>query len=161
MKKIVMLCCLLMWSMSLAFAETPREALVDRVKDAFLQHFVLPADSPMLEMWLDGARAKNRQTPEETWRAVKAKLAVALSKVLGQKGGMLDQVIKQATMALSDTELRHLVEILSDPVFVKYQQGMLRPDSQKQMLEGMLNSTFAMQAAMNEVLRQHSLNEVH
>lgn len=135
--------------------------LIDRAEAAYLQYALLSPNSPMLDLWLQAPREKNRQVSEETWRAVREQLAAALTKVLGQRGGVMDSVLRQSMSSLSDSDLQRIVEILNDPAYARFQQAVASPESQKQLLQTIIGSALAMQGALNEILRQHGLNEVH
>lgn len=161
MRKIVALCWLQILLITPAFAQTPRELLLDQVEAAYLRLAVLPPDSPIVDMWLQAPRAKNPQASEETWRTVKQELWTALSKVIGQKGGVLDKFLRRSMDGLSDSELERMGQILTDPVYARFQQTMTTPEAQKQLMQVMVDSALTMQGAMNEVLRQYGLREVH
>lgn len=161
MKRLVISCLFIVLSTSPTFAQTPREALIDLAAATYLQNTLLSAESPMLDMWLQEPKAKNRQVSDETWRDIKGKFAVSLSSVLGKKDGMLDKMLRHSLNSLSDAELQRIVEILNDPTYARFQKIMASPESQKQLLQVMISDAFAMQAALNDILREYGLNEVH
>ena len=125
MRNIVALCWFLSLSISSTFAQTSRDVLLDRVETAYLRLAILPADSPVIDMWMQAPRAKNPQVTEETWRVMKQEIWEALSKVLGQKEGVLDKFLRRTMDGLSNSELERMAEIFADPVYAKFQQTML------------------------------------
>lgn len=134
-----------------------RDELIDKVESIYLRSTMLSPDSPLLEMFLSQAKKANPEANADTWLAVKQDLAPALTKVLTEKGSSLDILIRKSLENLSDGELDRLVQIISDPTFIKFQSAMSSPSSQKGIMLEMYANAQKFGAATNNVLNSHGL----
>ena len=153
--------CLILCS-SVASAQTPsRDELINQIETIYARSTILSPDSPLIDMYLSTPKQANPNTSSETWATVKQEVAIAVTNVMTRKGGSMDLVLRKSLDALSDTELSRLIQLLNDPVFVKYQAAVNSPAAQKQMMQGMVGMALGLNAAINKVLVSHGLKEVH
>lgn len=145
-------------SIVLAQGQSPRDALIEQVKLAHLQQAIFSQHSPIFDFLLQEARNKNRQASEEAWLVVKRQFSEALTNIVMQRGGGVDRVLTQSLSSLSDAELQRLVEALTDPAYIKFQQAIYSPESQKQLMLSMPAYAQAFQQSLSGILRKNGLN---
>lgn len=162
MKSIFVLALSLFLWPSISVAQTlPRDALIDRVKSIYVETSLFPPDSPMIEMFIDAAKSTNPGVSSDIWPGIKQEIATAFSKVMAEKEGLIDTTIRRSLENLSDVELEKLGQILSDPVFYKFQAAMVSSSTQKQLMQVMLGIKPKLKAAANSSLVGHGLKEVY
>ena len=59
------------------------------------------------------------------------------------------------------SELTHLVKVMNDPVYQKYQTAMNSPANQQMLMRGMFAYSMQMGSTVNMVLKRNGLKEVH
>ncbi|MBE1162215.1 hypothetical protein [Dyella acidiphila] len=138
-------------------ADPAKAALIHKVEIDSMKNTVFTPDSPLLDSMLGPAKAANPDASPQTWTAVRADTASAITATLFGPGSPVDAAMEQSLDQLSTPELQHLDALLTDPVLMKFQHTMASPDTQRALLQGMAASTLKMQAAMNAVLQRHSL----
>jgi hypothetical protein len=152
---------LFLWP-SISIAQSlPRDALIDRVESIYVETSLLPPDSPMVEMFLEAAKSANPGVSNDKWFDIKIELATTFTKVMTEKGGVLDTIIRSSLESLSDAELDKLGQILSYPVFYKFQAAMIRPSTQNQLMQVMVGIKSKPKAAANSNLVDHGLKKVY
>lgn len=152
---------LLLWPLASLADTPPREAIIERIERAYAQVSMFTADSPFTEGLLTSARSANPSAGEEVWATVRPELASAFAAAMTQKGGMLDTTLRASVDSLSDGELRHLAAIYEDPVFRKLQLRLSSVATQREMMKAMWVDTARITEAINTVLSNHGLKEVH
>lgn len=158
---LVLALSLFLWP-SISVAQTlPRDALIDRIESIYVETSLLPPDSPMIEMFIDAAKATNPGVSSDIWLGIKQEIAIAFSKVMTEKGGVMDTMIRRSLENLSEVELEKLSQILSDPVFYKFQAAMVSTPTQKQLMQVMHSIQPKLKAAANSSLVGHGLKEVY
>lgn len=158
MKYIVVLAMSLAFSSSTAFAKTsPRDVLIGQVEAAYTQAMILTPDSPLFDLYLSEAKSANPEVSSATWSEIRRDLSPEVSKVLTERGGMVDAALRQSMESLSDDELKKLSVIFVDPTYKKFQAAMASPSTQKQMLQSIMASASKMNAVVDKVLAMHGL----
>ncbi|MBI3561124.1 MAG: hypothetical protein HY080_05340 [Gammaproteobacteria bacterium] len=162
MKLIISCVSFLFLGVSIAAAQTvPRDTLIDRIESIYAQATMLSADSPFMEMFMAPAKTANPGVNKTTWLGIKQELALSISNTITEKGGLLDKVLRKSLENLSDEELERLRQILSDPVYNKFQAAMASPATQRQFAQALLGNALKLNTAINAVLVRHNLKEVH
>ena len=144
-----------------AQAQTPRDATIERIEAMYLSADVFTLDSPFLKLILDPAREANADVPPDEWAKVLGEVSLAVSQAFAVTGGPIDVAFRASVRDLSDDELDRLERLLSDPVYLKYQEAMRTPQTQGQLLQGIMSAGFSIEAAVNAVLSRHGLKELH
>jgi hypothetical protein len=160
----VRLTLLLLLAPGVTSAQAPaaqREAAITRIERAYAQTSLLAPDSPFTDNLLGGARASNPNVSDATWTSLKPEITTAVSAVMLDKGGLVDSLVRASVGALSDAELQRLLRIYEDPVFLKMQSAMSSTATQRQIAAAMWSDSVRISTAINAVLRQHGLHEVH
>lgn len=152
---------LVFWS-SISVAQTlPREALIGRIESIYIQTTMLSADSPFIEMFIGSAKSANPGVDGDTWSGIKQEITPMLSKVMTEKGGLMDVFLRKSLENFSDAELEKLSQILSNPIYNKFQIAMASPSTQRELVQALFGYTLNFNAVINSVLVKHGLNEVH
>jgi hypothetical protein len=146
---------------SLSARPASHDELVNQIEASYVSGALITSDSPIIEMMLRPAREANPSVAPTVWQSVKTDAAQALTKLLTDKGGMMDTVIRQSLAPLSDQELQTLNRILNEPVYQKFQKVMAAPETQKQILDGMRQAGAHLVDTINGVLTEHHLNAPH
>jgi hypothetical protein len=145
-----------------ATAKAPsRDDLIDHVEAIYLQTSIFSSDSPLLDLFLQGPKAANREVSPETWSLVRKETATALNAAMTARGGALESILRKSLADLADKDLVRLATILKDPVYSKFQAALASPAVQKQMLQALMGDTVRINAAINGVLSSHGLAEIH
>jgi hypothetical protein len=146
----------------IAMAQPPtRDALMDRVEAEFVAGTIVAADSPVVTSMLAPAMTANPGVTSETWQSVKVELAAGFTKLLTERGGSFDVLIRNSLSSLSDKELQSLGDLLGYPAYKKFQSAMSSPASQQQMQLGMAKVAMELGPLINAILVSHQLHEVH
>lgn len=162
MKRLVHLTAfLLLWPVVSAAQTMPRDKLIDRVESIYFQNTVFSTDSPFVDMLLKSPKLANPGVSNETWLTIRQEVASTLTKVMTERGGLLDTFLRKSMEPLSDAELSALGQILSDPAYVKFQSAMASPSTQREFAQTMFGNAAKINAAINSVLVSHGLIGVH
>ena len=105
--------------------------------------------------------AANPGVSPEIWQSVKTEFAGALTKIYGEKGSIIDTLIRGSLDSFSDRELDVLNRVLGDPSYKKFVSAMSRPEEQQQMLTGMMKSIPKLASSVNTILANHQLKQVN
>ncbi|MFA6062694.1 MAG: hypothetical protein WC736_08845 [Gallionella sp.] len=160
MKSIFVLA-LFLWS-SISVAQTPpRDVLIDRVESIYFQATLYSPDSPSIELLFEPVKDSNPDVSNDTWLALKKEFAPAIAKAMTERGGPLDTAVRNSLRNLSDAELDKLCQILSDPVYSKFQGAIGNRSSQTQFLLALGDAVLKMTDAVNSVLTRHGLKKIH
>jgi hypothetical protein len=147
---------------SLSFAQSvSRDALINQIEAHYVSTAVFSADSPIIGSILQPAMRANPGIDEATWRSVKGEAAEAITKLITEKGSILDVLIRSSLQSLSDKELKSLDQLLSNIAFRKFQAAMSGPVAQQQIQSGMAKAGIQIMPLINTVLASHQLKEVH
>lgn len=143
-------------------ADAPaRETMIDQIETQYLQARVISSDSPIVSKILEAAAAANPGVSPETWRTVKKEIAAAMTKIYTEKGSIIDTLIRGSLDSFSDRDLAVLNRVLSDPSYKKFVAAMSRPEAQKQMLTGTMESIPKLASSVNSILANHQLKAVN
>lgn len=157
-KYIVILAMFLAFSSSVALAKTPsRDVLIGQVEAAYTQAMILTPDSPLFDLYLGEAKSANPGVSSATWSEIRRDLSPEVSRVLIERGGMVDVALRQSMESLSDDELQKLSVIFGDPTYKKFQAAMASPSTQQKMLQSIMASASKMSAVVDKVLAMHGL----
>lgn len=148
-------------SVSSASNTASRNDTIERIEALQLNESVFTPDSPFLMSMLQPALQANPGVGDEELHAIRIEAAPALSKVLTEPGGLLDTTYRTALAPLSDAELDRLAELLSDPVWRKFNASMAAPATQQQFVKALMSNTLQTRAALDAVLTKHGLKTVH
>jgi hypothetical protein len=145
-----------------AVAQPPtRDALMDRIEAEFVAGTIVAADSPAVTSMLGPAMTANPGVTPETWQSVEVELAGGLTKLITERGGSFDVLIRNSLSSLSDKELQSLGDLLGYPAYKKFQSAMSSPATQQQMQFGMAKVGMEIGPLINTILVNHQLHEVH
>ncbi len=142
-----------------AQAATRAEVIV-KIEGDYLASVVIQPDSPFIAMMLAQARAANRGAPVIEWQQVQVDTAAAVSKAMATPGGPLDMAMQTSLKTLSDAELLQLSDLLSNPIYRKFQRACQSVEAQKQLMAALVQSSLQMPEVINQVLKQHGMQEV-
>lgn len=134
-----------------------RDEIINRIESLQLSTVVLTPDSPLLVDLLKPALQANPDVAPGEWVQIRLEASDALSKVIGQPGGMVDASYRAALAPMPDAELDRLAVLLSDPVWRKFSASMAAPATQQQIVKGLMANAAQMIAALNGVLARHGL----
>src|SRR5579864_194143 len=86
-----------------AVAQPPpaRDALMDRIEAEFVAGTIVAADSPAVASMLGPAMTANPGVTPEAWQSVKVELAGGLTKLITERGGTFDVLIRNSLSSLS------------------------------------------------------------
>ena len=153
---------LLLASCSLAFGQEDKRAQLEhRLEIAYAKVAVFSSDSPLLERLLQSAKAANQSAGSDVWQAIKPEFSEAATSVLMADGGPLGGALHPALAGLDDSELDHLVLLIEDPVYGRFQAALASPDVQRVTLAAVSKKAMLLGPALNAVLTKHGLREVH
>ncbi|HEY2146235.1 MAG TPA: hypothetical protein VGH12_09215 [Steroidobacteraceae bacterium] len=138
-----------------------RDDLVNQIEASYVSGTLIRSDSPIIEVLLESAKSANPNVAPDVWQSVKTDSAQAITKLLTGRGGVMDTIIRESLAPLSDKELQTLSQILSDPVYQKFQQVMSAPQTQKQMFDSMRQVGAHLVDTINGILAAHHLNTPH
>jgi hypothetical protein len=162
MKLLIALTFYLTLFASTAIAQTSqRDLLVDKIESCYTQGTLFSADSPFIERILTSAKSANPSVSSDTWSGIKKELAPALSKIIAEKGGLIDSLLRKSVEKMSDGELDDLARILCAPVYTKFQTAMANPANQQQLAKALFSNTLKFNMAINDVLTRYGLKTVH
>jgi hypothetical protein len=162
MKKPQFAVLLLLAASSIAFGQEDRRVLLERrLEIAYAKVAVFTSDSPLLEHLLQSAKAANQSAGSDVWQAIKPEFSEAATSVLMADGGPLGGALHPALASLSDSELDHLVLLIEDPVFGRFQAALASPEVQRVSLAAVSKKAMLLGPALNAVLAKHGLREVH
>lgn len=141
---------------SLAQASS-RAADIKALQSIWLEQQPLLTDDSTTRTLLDAYRQLNPQLSEQEWQPVAQEILARLRQVLASLSSTLDVLLETSMDEFSDEEISRLVQLMSDPVYRKYQQALLSPAVQQRMVGEFAKAAQAMDNAANEVLRRHRL----
>jgi hypothetical protein len=149
--------CTLIFLTNIANAQdSAREQQTKRIIAQYLGKPVTP-DSPIVRQALAEARAINSNATEEVWCVVANDLAATLSDEMTGKGSPGFESVAVALKQLSDSEVRRLDELFSDPVYRKFQSAMSSAPALDALANGVYRSSLSAHSAVEGVLRRHNL----
>lgn len=162
LKPIITLAVLLALCSTAAAAQTPqRDALIDRIGTAYMQSSLVPADSPIITLFIDAAKAANPKVKNEDWEVIKREVTTTISGILMEKGGPMDYAIHKSLEVFSIDELLRLQELLEDPLYKKLQTALANPATQLEMAQVLFQSGLKINNALNGILAKHGLNTIN
>jgi hypothetical protein len=138
-----------------------REKYISTLESLFFKTTLLSANSPFVSNLLGPAKSANPGVSDDAWTSVASELAIAFDAVLKERGGLTDTALRSAVQEMSTRELEHLTAILSDPVFQKYSAATRSAAAQKQLARALMETTVKLKEALNGILRERGLKEVH
>jgi hypothetical protein len=138
-----------------------RDAIIEKIESAYTRTTMFSAESPVVKNMLAPAMTTNPGVSTEVWTGIAKEVALALSKVMTEKGGLMDTFLRGSLEPLSEAELKRLETLLTDPVYLKFQAGMGSPSTQRQFVQAIMSNTERMGIAINEVLVKHGLKKIH
>lgn len=97
-----------------------REKLILKLEEIQFKGNLGKAFKTAAPLALAQARNENPGVSPDVWNAVENQVAQGEVDVFTRPGGFLDVSVRRSTDSLSDSELSHLVSLLSDPVYEKY-----------------------------------------
>jgi hypothetical protein len=106
------------------------------------------------------ARSENPGVSPEIWSRVETQVSQGEVDVFTRPGGFLDVSVRRSTETLSDSELSHLISLLSDPVYEKYRvlSSQSLSSSELQRFMQAINSDTV--ALINSVLTRNRLHPI-
>ena len=151
-----------LWS-SAALAQTsPREAAIARFELAYAQVVLVSAESPFMNnILMSRVKSVNPGVGRETWARITPAISAAMMKAITEKGGPLDTTLRAAVVTLTDAELDKLIDTYEDPAYRKFQAATNRPDVQDEINYAFISNALALGPAVNGILAQNGLNQIH
>lgn len=157
LEKLCMLLLTLVFLTNFANAQgLTRQQQSERIIAHYLGATVTP-DSPMVQQTLSQAKALNPNAPEDVWHVVANDLATTLSDEMTGKGSPGFESVAIALKQLSDTEIRRLDELFSDPAYRKFQSAMSSSLALEVLAAGLVRSGQSAHSAVEAVLHRHNL----
>ncbi len=152
---------ILVWHSTPSHADDPaREQLTNEVIKSVVHSYHMADDSPLLDSMIRAAQHANLE-PDINWRDIRKQVADEVTALTLEPGGPMDTSIRGATQAMTVSELTHLVKVMNDPVYQKYQTAMNSPANQQMLMRGMFAYSMQMGSTVNMVLKRNGLKEVH
>jgi hypothetical protein len=142
-------------------ANVAREQLVEQIENQYVSTAVLTPDSPVVGSILLDAKKANPDAPSEIWDTVRSEVAAAMTKLITERGGVLDVLVRNSLSSMSEGELVTLSRILADPTYRKFLGAMADPAAARQMQLGTAKMGLQMGPMINGILTGHHLKEVH
>jgi hypothetical protein len=142
-------------------ANVARDQLIREVENEYVSMMVVPPDSPIVSAMIADAMKTNPGTSSDTWDTVRSEIATAMTKLITERGGVVDVLVRNSLSSMSEGELVTLSRILVDPTYRKFLGAMADPAAARQMQLGTARMGLQMGPMINGILTSHHLNEVH
>jgi hypothetical protein len=162
MKSLTLVPIVLSLLASSVFAQSNhRDAIIEKLESTYMKTLTFSPESPLVKNMLAPATMVNPGVGNEVWAEIAKEVAPGLSNAMLEKGGLMDTFFRHAVEPLSETELRKLEAVFTDPTYLKFQAAMNSPAAQRQVMQGLMGAAMKMNTTINNVLVKHGLKEVH